>query len=238
MRYYDKCFGYFGGILFSKISKTDELLFFIQNQKGDSMYRESNSFIEADSTEVTSRDLELVEPLSKENKLRTMVNSKKARLGMWNEFLYSKEQGILLREQMGEIFSILIEAQKDEIAHRLTLDNDLQKKHSYALYQQSVDKLNKTIIEESEKMADELTKILQESKVQIFKRRKETIESIAQMLKDGLIDKEEYLEEETEAKSWSRKNLNTVIEKIDLMFQSQAKTLKQTLELLDQRAAT
>jgi len=206
--------------------------------KGEQMHSQADSFIEVEPTEGTNRDLELVEPLSKDNKLRTMVNSKKARLGMWNEFLYSKEQGVLLREQMGEIFSILIEAQKDEIAHRLTLDNDLQKKHSYALYQQSVDKLNKTIIEESEKMADELTKILQESRVQILTRRKQTVEGIERMLKDNLIDQEEYTQEITEAKAWSQKNLNTVTEKIDLMFQSQAKTLQQTLELLDQRAAT
>jgi len=206
--------------------------------KGEQMHSQADSFIEVEPTEGTNRDLELVEPLSRDNKLRTMVNSKKARLGMWNEFLYSKEQGVLLREQMGEIFSILIEAQKDEIAHRLTLDNDLQKKHSYALYQQSVDKLNKTIIEESEKMADELTKILQESRVQILTRRKQTVEGIERMLKDNLIDQEEYTQEITEAKAWSQKNLNTVTEKIDLMFQSQAKTLQQTLELLDQRAAT
>ena len=210
----------------------------ISKSKGEQMHSQADSFIEVEPTEGTNRDLELVEPLSRDNKLRTMVNSKKARLGMWNEFLYSKEQGVLLREQMGEIFSILIEAQKDEIAHRLTLDNDLQKKHSYALYQQSVDKLNKTIIEESEKMADELTKILQESRVQILTRRKQTVEGIERMLKDNLIDQEEYTQEITEAKAWSQKNLNTVTEKIDLMFQSQAKTLQQTLELLDQRAAT
>ena len=87
-------------------------------------------------------------------------------------------------------------------------------------------------------MADELTKILQESRVQILTRRKQTVEGIERMLKDNLIDQEEYTQEITEAKAWSQKNLNTVTEKIDLMFQSQAKTLQQTLELLDQRAAT
>ena len=188
----------------------------------------------------TTEEIEMmetsVEPLSNDQELRRIIKSKKLRLGLMNEYLYNKETGIVLREKMGHIASVMLEAQKEDIIHRLTLEVDLRKKKGFIIYQDQVTALNKMIIEKSELISDEITEILQNGIMKIYKRKQAWSKQTEDMYTEGLLDE---ISKKTELERMAQKiseRLYSIDEKAELFLKSLEKTLGQTLKLLDQKA--
>ena len=194
------------------------------------MQTKTTSFINTEAEEAV-----LVEPLSETEQLRKAVQSKKTRLGFFNELAYQKETGNALRERMGQIAVALFEAQKDDIIHRLMLDGDIKKKKAYGIYQTQVSELNKDIIKESERISDELNKMLQDGMQRIYERRGSWNKQIEQMKQKGLLNESTEQKELERMERWIDRSLNELDDKAILFAKSQAETLAQTLKLLDQR---
>lgn len=194
------------------------------------MQTKTTSFINTEAEEAV-----LVEPLSETEQLRKAVQSKKTRLGFFNELAYQKETGNALRERMGQIAVALFEAQKDDIIHRLMLDGDIKKKKAYGIYQTQVSELNKDIIKESERISDELNEMLQDGMQRIYERRGSWNKQIEQMKQKGLLNESTEQKELERMERWIDRSLNELDDKAILFAKSQAETLAQTLKLLDQR---
>lgn len=194
------------------------------------MQTKTTSFINTEAEEAV-----LVEPLSETEQLRKAVQSKKTRLGFFNELAYQKETGNALRERMGQIAVALFEAQKDDIIHRLMLDGDIKKKKAYGIYQTQVSELNKDIIKESERISDELNEMLQDGMHRIYERRGSWNQQIEQMKQKGLLNESTEQKELERMERWIDRSLNELDDKAILFAKSQAETLAQTLKLLDQR---
>ncbi|QOR61227.1 hypothetical protein ACM66Z_07140 [Sulfurovum sp. ST-21] len=195
------------------------------------MKNNTTSFI---NTEETKAEI-LVEPLSENEQLRKAVQSKKTRLGLFNEIVYHREAGKALRERMGQIAIALLEAQKEDIIHRLMLDGDIRKKKAYGIYQTQVSELNKEIIKESERITDELNGMIQEGISTIYHRRGSWTSNIKNMYKQGLLDDDSRQKELERMNRWIDRSLDELDDKAILFAKSQAETLAQTLKLLDQR---
>lgn len=188
----------------------------------------------------TTEEIEMmetsVEPLSNDQELRRIIKSKKLRLGLMNEYLYNKETGIVLREKMGHIASAMLEAQKEDILHRLTLEVDLVKKKGFIVYQDQVTALNKMIIEKSEKISDEITETLQKGTMEIYRRKQSWSEQTENMFKQGLLDEISKKTELERMGKWISQRLSSIDDKAELFLKSLEKTLGQTIKLLDQKA--
>jgi len=195
------------------------------------MENHTKSFINTNEVE----EKILVEPLSENEQLRKAVQSKKTRLGLFNEIIYSREAGKVLREKMGQIAVALLEAQKNDIIHRLVLDGDIKKKQAYGIYQTQVSELNKKIIEESQRIADELNEMIQKSIVTIYERKGTWSERIHKMFTQKLLDNDSKQKELERMSRWIDRSLEELDDKAILFAKSQAETLAQTLKLLDQR---
>lgn len=154
------------------------------------------------------------------------------RLGPIARLVHSQESGRVLREKLTEMSAALIEKQKQELSQRLMLDLDLSKKRAYASYQSKVGELNAELIAKSNEMERDLTEMLFVEIERIYgdKRRWEARLGELQLNRDEL---------EMELERLSNK-LNFAIEqvegKVDLMVQTQSRSLQVTLELLRDKA--
>jgi len=177
-----------------------------------------------------------IEPLSEEQGLRKIIKSKKMRLGFINEHLYNRETGVVLREKMGQIASAMLEAQKEDILHRLTLEVDLIKKKGFIVYQNQVTELNKMLIDKSEEISDQITQMLQEGTMEIYKRKQSWTQQTETMAAQGLLDEKSKQTEEVRMYKWIDCRLEAIDEKAKLCLKSLEETLSQTIKLLDQKA--
>ena len=175
-------------------------------------------------------------PLTQDETLRKAVQSKKARLGLWNNMVFNKEHGEALRKRMGHIAIAILEEQRTDIMHRLMLESDRKKKKNFAHYQEMVDKLNKEIIDRSETMGGELTDMFFAGRETILVRQKKWSDNNTRMFNEGVITETEKSKEDAVLRTWIDKMLNTIEDKIDLLLSSHTVALQETLKVLDQRA--
>lgn len=150
------------------------------------------------------------------------------RLGPIARLVHSQESGRVLREKLTEMSAALIEKQKQELNQKLMLDLDLSKKRAYASYMSKVGELNAELISKSNQMERDLAEMMFAEIEQIYgdKRRWEARFRELDLTRDEL---------EMEMERVSNK-LNFAIEqvegKVELMVQTQSRSLQVTLELL------
>ena len=187
---------------------------------------------------ISTQDVEsevLIEPISNNKELKKAVESRKTRLSLWNDMLYNRQTGRVLREQMGHIAIAKLEAQKNDIIHQLFLAGDINKKKAFAVYQTLVSELNKKIIEESQRLTDQLNEMIHDNIVTIFERKATWTERINSMFSQKLLDENSKLKELKRMNRWIDRSLDELDDKSILFAKSHAETLVQTLELLDKR---
>jgi len=178
-----------------------------------------------------------VEPLSNKQELRKNIMSKKHRLGMLEEFKYSRETGVVLRENMTQIYTVMMNAQREDVEHRLMLEVDLIKKKGFVIYQDQVNELNKLIIDKSEQISEQITEMLQHGTKAIYERKKSWMEQISHMKEEGLLDEKSTKHEEERMYRWIGQRLESIDNKSELFFRSLEKTLSKTIKLLKQKVA-
>ncbi len=149
-------------------------------------------------------------------------------LGPIARLIHNKESGRILREKLTEMSAALIEKQKQELSQKLMLDLDLAKKRAFAAYQSKVGELNAELIHKSNEMERDLTEMMFVAVERIYedKRRWETRIGGAELTQEEL---EKELKRVADALDFA---IDQVEGKVELMVQSQSRSLQVTLELL------
>jgi len=151
------------------------------------------------------------------------------KLGVLQQLIYSQEAGKIKRRKLEEMVGLILEAQKEQLSHRLTLGVDLEKKRDYKDYQLAVNELNKEIICASNDIDDELIEILHDQIAHVIERRRERIVRIEKMN----LSQEERAAHLERVENWAKLQADQVEGRVWEMLQAASQGLRRTMQLLE-----
>ncbi len=187
---------------------------------------------------MTNEDIKEGEVLSsgqspKESKIVAHVEGKDMKnMGFIARFKLHNTLDKITQKQVADVTQIMVEAQKQELVNRLTLDLDVNKKRAFNQYMDKVGSLDIELIDKSNRMAKDLRETMFDSLLKLHDEKNEMIAKIdARKLSD-----EDHKKEIDRMNRWLETAEQEIEGKAEMLKETHNESLTLTLKLLKETA--
>jgi len=163
------------------------------------------------------------------------VKEMRSDLGLLERFRFDRESQQIIRRQLGEIFVILLEGQKQQLLSKLALELDAAKKLAFYEHMRQNSKIEKEIAKLSTEYEADLIDYCWDFGEEYWKRKKARICRLGQARAAGQIDEQDYEWEAKRVESWAMRARENLDAKIELMLRNHAKQIERTLQVFHER---
>nr|VFK59784.1 MAG: hypothetical protein BECKTUN1418F_GA0071002_11883 [Candidatus Kentron sp. TUN]VFK63197.1 MAG: hypothetical protein BECKTUN1418D_GA0071000_12023 [Candidatus Kentron sp. TUN]VFK68457.1 MAG: hypothetical protein BECKTUN1418E_GA0071001_11843 [Candidatus Kentron sp. TUN] len=155
-------------------------------------------------------------------------------MGLIQRFKLEGMAGKELRKRIAEIAINLLEKQKEQIAHKLLLDLDADKKRLYQAYMVEVAEMDENISKNASETAQKLTEIMLDAVNNIYEMRHKEIKRLDDSLKKGVIDGNQYERSVERVERWVERREKEIEERLASLIDANNQRLQKTLELFQE----
>lgn len=156
-------------------------------------------------------------------------------LGFFEGLKADRESRKLAARQMGEIYVVMLEAQKEMILQKCTLGLDLKKKELFTQYVYEAEEKNEEIFAMSANIQLALSDILFQKSVQIDDMAYEQLHRLEERKKSGKISEEVYNLRKQGVEENRAQQVNSLKANLQRLIKSHQKVFEQATEVLQER---
>lgn len=163
------------------------------------------------------------------------IDAARSTLGIWDRIKFDRQSREVIRKQLAEAFVNMLEAQKQEIIYKFTLQLDDAKKKAFAAYLKESGKVEGQILRLSNDFENQLTDFNLDFGMTLMEKKKEREDRLKASLDAGKINQRDYDRELLNIEKWMDIQRNNLGDKVNMMMANHAKQIQKTLELFTER---
>ena len=164
-----------------------------------------------------------------------LIVKRKEGLGFFEGLKADRESRKLAARQMGEIFVVMLETQKQIILQKCTLGLDIKKKELFLQYVHAAEAKNKEMFEMSANIEAALNDVLDQKTDQVDDMVYKRLNMLEERKNKGIISDEIYNLRVKDLEGRRLKQTQNLLARLDRLTGSHSKVFEQATEILKQR---
>lgn len=165
------------------------------------------------------------------------IQNRREQLGLINKIKFDQLTRKEIRNQLGNIFINMLEAQRQQILYKLGLELDDAKKKAFAQYMRESGKVEKEIATLSQEFESQLIDFGLDFGSEIWNQKKTRIEKLKVQLDQEKISEADYEREVENVERWMGIQRDNLDAKIEMILRNHAIQIERTLTLFKERRA-